>query len=205
MDELSTPFSAPGQSLGSGLVRIIGIDPGLQTTGYGVVEDGPQGIRVLEAGVLRPEKGEKDLGERLFSLAKGLRSILKDFQPTEGAMEQLYAHYQHPRTAILMGHARGVFTLELHQGGCRLTSYLPTNIKKTVTNHGRASKEQMQISMMRELGLSRLPEPADVADALAVALCHVFHLRRRNADLQTNATYIKMPGKSSGREVEKDS
>lgn len=186
-----------GSVAGPGIVRVIGIDPGLQTTGYAVVEDGFQGLNVLEAGVLRPEKTDKELGARLLSLAQGLRSILKDFGPTEGAMEQLYAHYQHPRTAILMGHARGVYTMELHQSGCALTSYLPTNIKKTVTNHGRASKEQMQVSMMRELGLAQLPEPADVADALAVALCHVFHLRRKRVDLQTTETFTKLPGKRS--------
>lgn len=174
--------------------RVLGIDPGLQTTGYAVLQDDGEGVKVLEAGILKPEKGDKELGPRLLALADGLVEILRDFQPAEAAMEQLFAHYQHPRTAILMGHARGVFTLEMHRYGCSLTNYLPTNIKKTVTNHGRASKEQMQVSMMRELGLERLPEPADVADAMAVALCHVFHLRRRAHDLSLQTTFVKLPG-----------
>ena len=115
-------------------VRIIGIDPGLQITGYGVLESVGGSLIVLEAGVIRPEKSDKELGERLVSLAKGLREVLVDFQPDHAAMEQLFAHYQHPRTAILMGHARGVFVHELQLANCPLVNYLPTNIKKTVTN-----------------------------------------------------------------------
>jgi crossover junction endodeoxyribonuclease RuvC len=165
-------------------IRVIGIDPGLQITGYGVIESGGGRIMVLEAGVIRPEKGDKELGARLVSLAKGLREILADYRPDHAAMEQLYSHYQHPRTAILMGHARGVFVHELHLANCTLVNYLPTNIKKTVTNAGRASKEQMQYSIMRELGLNAIPEPADVADALAVALCHLFHIKRQSSGLE---------------------
>ena len=164
-------------------LRVIGIDPGLQITGYGVIESVGGRIMVLEAGVIRPEKGDKDLGARLVSLAKGLREILVDYHPEYAAMEQLYSHYQHPRTAILMGHARGVFVHELALANCALVNYLPTNIKKTVTNAGRASKEQMQYSIMRELGLNAIPEPPDVADALAVALCHLFHIKRQNSGL----------------------
>ena len=99
-------------------VRIIGIDPGLQITGYGVLESVGGSLIVLEAGVIRPEKSDKELGERLVSLAKGLREVLVDFQPDHAAMEQLFAHYQHPRTAILMGHARGVFVHELQLANC---------------------------------------------------------------------------------------
>ncbi len=177
-------------------VRVIGIDPGLQITGYGVLESSQGRVIVLEAGVIRPEKTDKELGARLVSLAKGLREVLVDFQPDHSAMEQLFAHYQHPRTAILMGHARGVFVHELQLANCPLVNYLPTNIKKTVTNAGRATKEQMQYSMMRELGLDRLPDPPDVADALAVAMCHLFHLKRKKSGLE-----IEIHGKKPGRNL----
>jgi crossover junction endodeoxyribonuclease RuvC len=191
----SDKFTNPGETTQSDVevgnigvpfpkIRVIGIDPGLQITGYGVIESGGGRIMVLEAGVIRPEKGDKELGARLVSLAKGLREILADYHPDHAAMEQLYSHYQHPRTAILMGHARGVFVHELHLANCTLVNYLPTNIKKTVTNAGRASKEQMQYSIMRELGLNTIPEPADVADALAVALCHLFHIKRQSSGLE---------------------
>ena len=89
-------------------------------------------------------------------------------------MEQLFAHYDHPRTAILMAHARGVILLAATENGLPVVSYAPTRIKKTVTGHGRATKDQVQRTIQRELGLAELPDPPDVADALAVALCHYY-------------------------------
>jgi crossover junction endodeoxyribonuclease RuvC len=90
------------------------------------------------------------------------------------AVEQLYAHYEHPRTAILMAHARGAFLLAGAQRSIPVLSYAATKVKKLVTGSGRASKEQMQHAVARELNLAGPPEPHDVADALAVALCHYF-------------------------------
>jgi crossover junction endodeoxyribonuclease RuvC len=89
-------------------------------------------------------------------------------------VEQLYAHYEHPRTAILMAHARGAFFLAGAQRGIPVLSYAATRVKKLVTGNGRAGKEQMQYAIARELGLAGPPEPHDVADALAIALCHCF-------------------------------
>jgi crossover junction endodeoxyribonuclease RuvC len=89
-------------------------------------------------------------------------------------VEQLYAHYHHPRTAILMAHARGVIFLAAAQRQLPVTSYNATRVKKTITGNGRAPKDQVQRTIQRELGLRELPEPADVADALAVALCHYY-------------------------------
>ena len=90
------------------------------------------------------------------------------------AVEQLYAHYNHPRTAILMAHARGVIFLAAAKHSLPVVSYNATSIKKTITGHGRASKEQMQQAIMSELSLPKLPEPHDVSDALAAALCHYY-------------------------------
>jgi crossover junction endodeoxyribonuclease RuvC len=103
--------------------------------------------------------------------------VIDQFHPQVVAVEQLYAHYQHPRTAILMGHARGVILLAAGQRNLPLVSYNATRIKKTITGNGRASKEQIQRTIERELGLDKTPEPPDVADALAVALCHYYVLR----------------------------
>jgi crossover junction endodeoxyribonuclease RuvC len=100
--------------------------------------------------------------------------ILKEFRPQAMAVEQLYAHYDHPRTAILMAHARGVVFLGAAQHGVPVVSYNATRIKKTITGNGRAPKDQVQRTVQRELGLPRLPEPPDVADALAAALCHYY-------------------------------
>lgn len=150
---------------------ILGLDPGLRITGYGVLELTADGPRVAEAGVLRgPAKG--DFAERLKILYEGVVEIIEQWSPSALAIEQLYAHYDHPRTAILMGHARGVFLLAGAQRNIPVVSYAATQVKKLVTGHGRASKEQMQYTILRELRLNAVPEPPDVADALAIALCH---------------------------------
>jgi crossover junction endodeoxyribonuclease RuvC len=156
--------------------RILGIDPGLRVTGYAVVEKTPQGPRVCEAGVIRTGLATKtkDLAERLLELHSSLEEVIAQFQPRILVVEQLYAHYEHPRTAILMGHARGVILLAAGIHHLPVVSYNATRIKKTVTGNGRASKEQVQRTIQRELGLPNLPEPTDVADALAAALCHYY-------------------------------
>lgn len=156
--------------------RVLGIDPGLNLTGYGVLETTPRGAAILEAGVLRGLKG--DLPTRLNHLYTSLIEVLRQFRPSVMAVEQLYAHYAHPRTAILMGHARGVLLLAGAQEGVMVKSYGATTVKKTVTGSGRAPKAQIQRAVQRELGLAAIPDPPDVADALALALCHYHHLRR---------------------------
>ena len=156
--------------------RILGIDPGLQVTGYAVLEVGSQGPRVCEAGIVRSAEGREpaDMAQRLRSVYSSIVEVIQQFRPQVVAVEQLYAHYDHPRTAILMAHARGVIFLAAAQADLPVVSYNATRIKKTITGHGRASKEQMQHAITRELGLPRLPEPHDVADALAAALCHFY-------------------------------
>ncbi|MBL8796441.1 MAG: crossover junction endodeoxyribonuclease RuvC [Planctomycetia bacterium] len=160
-------------------MRVLGVDPGLQVTGYAVIEAAGAQARVCEAGVIKSSEGRAtaDMAPRLVSLYNSLVEVIEQFRPTIAAVEQLYAHYDHPRTAILMGHARGVIFLAAGQRDMRVVSYNATSIKKTITGSGRASKEQMQKAMQRELSLARLPEPPDVADALAVALCH-FYVQR---------------------------
>jgi crossover junction endodeoxyribonuclease RuvC len=156
--------------------RILGLDPGLQTTGYGLLEYTPQGPRVLEGGVIRSVEGRAsaDMAPRLKALYDGLCEVLDQWAPSVMAVEQLYAHYEHPRTAILMAHARGVFFLAGAQRNIPVISYASTKVKKTVTGSGHAGKEQMQYAITRELGLAKPPEPHDVADALGIALCHYF-------------------------------
>ena len=156
--------------------RILGIDPGLQVTGYGILETGPRGPFVREAGIIKSAEGRTpaDMAARLLSLYNGIVEVMEQFAPGVVAVEQLFAHYDHPRTAILMAHARAVAILAAAQRGLPVMSYNATLIKKTITGSGRASKEQVQRTVQRELGLARLPEPPDVADALAAALCHYY-------------------------------
>ena len=103
---------------------------------------------------------------------------MDQYHPGVVVVEQLFAHYDHPRTAILMAHARGVILLAAGQRDMPVQSYNATRIKKIVTGNGHASKDQMQRTIQRELGLPQLPEPPDVADALAAALCHYYLLKR---------------------------
>ena len=159
--------------------RILGIDPGLQITGYAVVEVGPHRPILCEAGVIRSAEGRAaiDLAQRMSILYDSIVGVLDQFRPQVVVVEQLYAHYEHPRTAILMAHARGVLFLAAAQRRLPVISYNATRVKKTITGNGRAPKDQVQRTIQRELGLQDLPEPPDVADALAVALCH-YYLQR---------------------------
>ncbi len=159
-----------------GGTRILGIDPGLQVTGYAVLEVRALRPHICEAGVVRSceRRSTTDLAPRLRTLYDGIVEIMEQFHPEVMVVEQLYAHYEHPRTAILMAHARGAILLAAGQRDIPVMSYNATRIKKTITGHGHASKEQMQLTIMRELGLVEVPEPPDVADALAAALCHYY-------------------------------
>ena len=159
--------------------RILGLDPGLEVTGYAVLEAAPAGPHVCEAGIVRSaeRRAPADMAQRLRSLYNGIVEVMQQYRPQVVVVEQLFAHYEHPRTAILMAHARGVLFLAAAQQDVPVVSYNATRIKKTVTGSGRASKEQVQRTVQRELGLPTLPEPPDVADALAAALCHYYAQR----------------------------
>jgi crossover junction endodeoxyribonuclease RuvC len=150
---------------------IVGIDPGLNITGYGVLQVGEGRLHLTEAGVIRmPAKGS--LGDKLLELHAGVADVIQTYRPQSVAIEELYSHYERPRTAILMGHARGVICLAAMQSGVKVVPYAATQVKRMLTGNGRAPKSQMQLAICREFGLSEPPEPPDVADALAIALCH---------------------------------
>jgi crossover junction endodeoxyribonuclease RuvC len=157
-------------------IRILGIDPGLNITGYGVLErneKNPKQPRVIEAGVVRG-KTKQSLEQRLAEIHDGVADVISSLKPAVMALEQLYSHVAHPRTSILMGHARGVICLAAAEAGIPVVHYPSTQIKRILTGSGRASKGQMQMAIQRELRLDELPEPPDVADALAVAVCHYY-------------------------------
>jgi len=154
--------------------HIVGIDPGLNITGYGVLQITTTGVKLAEGGVVRGrERGS--LPGRLKEIFQGVREVLAAFSPVTVAIEQLYSHYDRPRTAILMGHARGVICLAAALSEIPIEHYAATQIKRMLTGSGRASKEQVQLAIQRELSLAAPPDPPDVADALAAAICH-YHL-----------------------------
>ncbi len=151
-------------------MRILGIDPGLRLTGYGVIEYRPLRPRLLDGGVIRLQD-KTPIADRLVELETELQSLVDEHKPDICAVEQLYGHYGHPRTAILMGHARGVILLVARRQGIRVEQYAANRIKQSLTGHGHASKIQMQRAIQALWNLKDPPEPPDVADALAVALC----------------------------------
>jgi crossover junction endodeoxyribonuclease RuvC len=151
-------------------MRILGIDPGLGTCGYAILERSGTQEKVVEAGAIRSSE-KLPLEKRLNQIAADIEAILNKFRPDVVAVEQLYSHYAHPRTAILMGHARGVILQKCAEANIEVRSFSATRIKKSVTGNGRASKEQVQKTVRVLLSLKEVPHPADVADAMAAALC----------------------------------
>jgi crossover junction endodeoxyribonuclease RuvC len=153
-------------------MRILGIDPGLQLTGYGVIDLAPNAPRpkLVDAGVIRL-RAKDSIADRLVELERELTGIFDEHNPDLCAVEQLYSHYNHPRTAILMGHARGVILLCAARNKVEVREFAANRIKQSLSGHGHASKDQMQRSIQSLFNLKAIPEPPDVADALAVAVC----------------------------------
>src|SRR5665647_916182 len=154
-------------------LRILGIDPGLNITGYGVLEFDAGRLRLCEAGIVRG-KSRGSLTKRLLEIHEGVSEVIAGLKPNVMAIEELYSHYARPRTAILMGHARGVICLAAALADIPVKHYSATQIKRILTGSGRAPKSQVQRAIQRELALAAAPEPPDVADALAAALCHYY-------------------------------
>ena len=151
-------------------MRILGIDPGLQLTGYGVIDLARPRPKLIDGGVIRL-KPKASIPDRLVELETELESLVEEHKPDVCAVEQLYSHYKHPRTAILMGHARGVILLVARRHGIQVEQFAANRVKQSLTGHGHASKVQMQKAVQLMWNLKDIPDPPDVADALAVALC----------------------------------
>lgn len=152
-------------------MRILGIDPGLGCTGYAVVDqDGPGSEpRLVEAGAIRSDE-RLPLSSRLVQLHQEVSAVIREFQPDALAVEDLYSEYRFPRTAILMGHARGSIILAAGLQHVPVWSYAASKVKSAVVGHGGASKEQVQAMVARLFRLPRVPTPNDVADAMAIAV-----------------------------------
>jgi len=153
---------------------VIGIDPGLHVTGYGVIDVCDGKVELVEAGFLSTDRRDS-LDRRILSIYREIVEVLAEVRPDVMAVEALYSHYRHPRTSIVMAHARGVLFLAAAQAGVKVHSYPATTIKIALTGNGRAKKSQVQAMVGYLLNLEDVPRPPDVADALACALCHVSH------------------------------
>lgn len=152
-------------------MRIIGVDPGLNRTGYAVIDDLGGKWVAVEGGVSRPDPGEP-LELRVQTIYRDIREVLEEFGPAAMALEELHSRYEFPKTAILMGHARAAVCLAAAECGIPVTGYAPSRVKNAVTGSGGASKEQVQRAIVTQLGLASPPKPFDVADAFALAICH---------------------------------
>lgn len=148
---------------------MLGIDPGLVGTGYGLIGRGPSGLAVMASGVIETDRASP-LESRVQMIYDGVYGLLAAHDPGLLVLEDLYAEYKFPRTALLMAHARGVICLAAQQHQVPILALAPAEVKRAVTASGSASKPQMQHGVQRLLRLRELPRPSHVADALALAL-----------------------------------
>jgi crossover junction endodeoxyribonuclease RuvC len=155
-------------------VRVLGVDPGLRTTGYGVIERRGGTFRLIEGGVLRPEP-KLSLDRRLTQLHDALLEVVRATKPDCMVVEELWSAPKHPPTAVLMGHARGVIALAAGRCSIGFEELPHATVKRALTGHGAASKAQVKAMVVVRLGLTVSPEPDDVSDALALAI--VFAMR----------------------------
>lgn len=153
-------------------VRVLGIDPGLRRTGYGVVESDGTRPRLVDAGIIAPSI-HGTLAERLAELHAGASSLIRATQPGAIVIEELYTTYRNPSTAILMAHARGVLCLAGAQHGVGVHTLAHAFVKRALVGTGAASKEQVNRLVTQLLRLRCAPDPLDVSDALAIALAFI--------------------------------
>ena len=152
-------------------MRILGIDPGLNATGYGIIEE--KGFKLIEAGVIRTESNTP-IQDRIAKIFDEITGLIEEYKPSVLVLEKIYSHYKHPTTAILMGHARAMACLVCGKLGVKLINYPSTKIKKAITGNGHASKLQVQRMVQVLLRLKKTPEPVDVSDALAMAIAYCY-------------------------------
>jgi crossover junction endodeoxyribonuclease RuvC len=164
-------------------VRIFGIDPGSERTGYGCVETDGSRHRIVTCGAITSPRSAS-FPDRLLAIHTGLSALLTDCRPDCVAIENLF-FATNVRSALKLGHARGVAMLAAVEAGVPVVEYTPAEIKRAVVGYGRAEKPQVQQMVKILLGLASVPSPHDAADALAVAICHVHSQRPARARLQS--------------------
>ena len=148
---------------------ILGIDPGIADTGYGIIREESGKLSCLTYGTIKT-LSTQNLSERLAVLNVELDKIIKKYQPQAAAIEQLFFN-KNVRTALIVGQARGVALLTLVNNNLPITEFTPSQVKQAVSSYGKASKAQVQKMVKMILKLEKLPQPDDAADALAVAIC----------------------------------
>jgi len=153
-------------------MRILGIDPGMVTMGYGVIEGGDEEVALVDYGVLNSPL-RSPIGERLSYLYNGLLEVISRSQPDAVAVEQPFVSTRNVKSALAIGRAQAVAILAAANRQIPTYEYTPTQVKQRVADYGASSKEQIQEMVRLQLGLAEAPQPNDAADALAVAICHL--------------------------------
>ena len=166
-------------------MRILGVDPGSKRTGYGCIETNGSRHRVVICGALAPP-ARATFPEKLLAIHTGLSELLIRHRPDSVAIEDLF-HARNPRSALQLGHVRGVVMLAASEAGLPVAEYSPTEVKRAVVGYGRAEKHQVQQMVALLLGLDAAPSPLDVSDALAVAVCHSHSLGPARDDASARA------------------
>lgn len=154
---------------------VLGIDPGTAITGYGLVNERAGQAVALAYGAITTAS-DLSLPDRLLAIHRELDQIIRQYRPAQAAIEQLFFN-KNVRTALAVGHARGVVMLTLAQAGVPMYEYTPLEVKLAVSGNGRADKRQIQQMVTLLLNLDKIPKPDDAADALAIALCHLHSAR----------------------------
>ncbi len=163
-------FNIRTQNLMPSQTRYLGIDPGLCRTGYALIERTIRGPVLREGGVIQSTQ-KLSLHQRIHEIGCGLREILAELKPEIVAIEQVFSNAQNVKSSLLLAHARGAILMTIADAGIPVVHYTPAEVKRLLTGSGKAPKDQMQHAIRMELKLAELPEPNDVADASAVALC----------------------------------
>jgi crossover junction endodeoxyribonuclease RuvC len=152
-------------------LRVIGIDPGTATTGWAVIEKKNNQLFPLGFGFIQTAKNKTE-SARLLEISLDLEKIIAKFRPQESATEKIFL-FKNQKTIIQIGQARGAILLTLEKKGVKLFGYTPLQVKQAVTGYGKAEKKQVQYMVKKILNLKHTPEPDDVADALAITICHL--------------------------------
>ena len=151
-------------------MRILGIDPGVATIGFGLIEADRASVRLLQYGVITTPAG-LPLSRRLFQISQDMSQLLSQFRPDEAAIEELFFS-KNITTGIAVAHGRGVILLEIEKAGVPVYEYTPMQVKQAVVGYGGAEKRQVMLMTQRLLKMKAVPRPDDAADALAIAICH---------------------------------
>ena len=159
-------------------MRILGVDPGTATTGYGVIDSEDDEITLIDYGAL-VSPARSPIGERLSYIYKGLLEVISRYQPEAVAIEEPFVA-KNVRSALAIGRAQAIAILAAASKGIPSYEYTPTQVKQRVANYGASSKEQIQEMVKLQLGLSEVPQPSDAADALAIAICHLREMHVNN-------------------------